>query len=328
MKHFKTHAYSIAAALAAAPCIAYAAITPQPMPACVRSSPAPTDRRPAEWIGFVWCFNPPTEAYSLTRAGQKVPLGWGVTVQGGDVLELNAAAGKGNLPLLLVVRLGKSELAIDEVHPKLQIPLPPTPPSGIQKAFAHLGAFLSGFVPRPDSESERPSVGFRIQGPGRAGSPIAIPLLGFRPGRLVAASRTAHLAWTGGVPPYSFRVYHKGADEPLIAISGLLAPRVAFDESKLPPGSYHVVVEDAKDVLSGGPLRILAPEELPKLEAGDADLLGRADAPQDLKATLFASWLARQQDGAWALEAYQHLTSISENFAPGVLLRQQLESGL
>src|SRR5205807_7132359 len=117
-------------------------------------------------------------------------------------------------------------------------------------------AFLSGFVPKPDSEGERPSVGFGIQGSGTSGASISIPLLGFTPGRLIAARRIAHLAWAGGVPPYTFRIYREGTDEPLLTISGLLVARASFDQGKLRPGGFHVVVEDSKEALSGGPLRI------------------------------------------------------------------------
>src|SRR5205807_5107234 len=58
------------------------------------------------------------------------------------------------------------------------------------------------------------------------------------------------------VPPYTFRIYREGTDEPLLTISGLLVARASFDQGKLRPGGFHVVVEDSKEALSGGPLRI------------------------------------------------------------------------
>jgi hypothetical protein len=111
----------------------------------------------------------------------------------------------------------------------------------------------------------------------------------------------------------------------MLTVADLKATRAAFDESKLAPGSYRIVVEDAHQVSSGGPMNVLAPDALPSLSAADADALRQGNAPQALKSTLFASWLAQQQDGAWALEAYQRVATVPEDFPPGIMLRGRLE---
>jgi hypothetical protein len=280
--------------------------------------------QPSESLGFVRCFVPPTEAYKLTRDGEEVSLGWGVTVQSGDILEITTIAGQGVPPRLLVVDLGDVELAIDETHRRLQIPKAARPPGSTQTAFSHVTAFLSGFLPKPETPTHKPSIGFKIQGGGAA---ISIPLLEYKTGQLIAADRTAYLAWIGGTPPYILRIYRKDADEPTLTISGLKSTHAAFDESKLPLGNYHLVVEDAREVSSGGHLSVLTPEALPSLPAADADALSQGKASEALKSTLFASWLAQQQDGAWALEAYQRVANAPEDFSPAVLLRRRLEGG-
>jgi hypothetical protein len=220
--------------------------------------------------------------------------------------------------------LGASELIIDEEHPHLQIPRPSKPPNAAQMALARIMAFLSGFLPKPESRDQTQRVGFRIQGADSSGTHISIPLLELRPGRLIVSDRTAYIPWIGGVPPYRLQIYPKNADQAIVTIPGIAAPPAAFEQTRLAAGDYRVVIADAREISSGGPLSIVRAPEMPSLPDAERDALRSGNAPDELKATVLASWLAAQQDGAWSLEAYQYVAQLPDDFLPAVLLRREL----
>ena len=130
--------------------------------------------------------------------------------------------------------------------------------------------------------------------------------------RLTAGTRSLHVRWLGGTPPY--RLYliteENGAKR---TIAEKLVPGLQTDLPMiaLEPGSYTLVLKDAGDFArSADPLKgpayevtleVLPPEQRPPMPR---DLAGAA-ASAELKQLLYAGWLAGQGEGEWKLEAMQ-----------------------
>ena len=55
--------------------------------------------------------------------------------------------------------------------------------------------------------------------------------------------------------------------------------------------------------------------------------LQKANLPEFTRLTLQAAWLAAQDRGRWAFEAYQSVAPIAQYYQPARILRDTLEKG-
>jgi hypothetical protein len=135
----------------------------------------------------------------------------------------------------------------------------------------------------------------------RGSGPLAAPLLAGRQ-RVQAGARTWRLAWTGGVPPYTWRML--GPDDALVVeAAGLAGPALGPVRLDLGPGRHVVEIEDgAEDPGRRARLRreiLVVREAPPRLAALEEEL-----SVPSARALAGIAWLAGQDDGAWRLEAY------------------------
>ena len=135
-----------------------------------------------------------------------------------------------------------------------------------------------------------------------------------KPNKLTADKRDLHVRWQGGEGPYRLNLMKKendGTKTPVIQETSTQERQVDLSQVDLKPGTYILVIKDQKAFAENpdpayGPavmmdLEVLPPEARPSMPQELAD----ASCSQNLKQFLYASWLARQGDGEWTLEAIQ-----------------------
>ncbi len=153
------------------------------------------------------------------------------------------------------------------------------------------------------------------------GADLDAALLEARPCRLHAGPRILVLTWRGGVPPYAVALtpLEDAGSEGAASAGGLDVPAVRLPVT-LAPGPHRVVVRDATGASIEG--RILAVDSAPAPPARLSEL-----EPGPLHETLVAVWLASQDEGTWALEAYQRVAGLEAGYRPAALVREALERG-
>lgn len=188
---------------------------------------------------------------------------------------------------------------------------------------ANVMAWLSDFFGTAERHGESVA-SLRVRGDEE---PLSLPLLAGADGAFAAGRRALSLAWSGGEPPFSVRVYRAADDRTVLAAKDIEARRVRLTGEPVAAGPYELEVRDARGKVAGARLRALAPAELPQMPqippafaaAGPDDRVGR---------TLEAGWLAGEAGGRLAFEAYQRAGEIAEEHAPARALRDALEQGL
>ena len=101
--------------------------------------------------------------------------------------------------------------------------------------------------------------------------------------------------------------------------------RVQFAKRQLKAGHYRVVVNDADGQKIEGQFQVV--DNLPlRLKQTEQEMKASTLSEQTQK-TLFAAWLAQQDQGAWQFEAYQRIAKIAKVYQPALLVRKELEKG-
>lgn len=119
---------------------------------------------------------------------------------------------------------------------------------------------------------------------------------------IAAGKRDLHVAWEGGISPYTCRLVAllKDGQKVIIEKTSLQRPYVVLDEIEILPGQYSLEVESASTIAEGNVLAV--PENavpgLP-LEIKDSGI------PMDFAKLLYIAWLSKTQDGSWSFEAMQ-----------------------
>ena len=138
--------------------------------------------------------------------------------------------------------------------------------------------------------------------------------------KLAAGTRALHVRWKGGEA--LFRVLLLKGDEILSRADSPKGRSVVLPKVSLAPGEYELVIKDKKglgpevDPLRGNAdqetLIVVAAEALPRVPKE----LAEAPLPDEARRLLYADWLAREEGGAWLLEARQIAAALAETYAP------------
>ena len=165
---------------------------------------------------------------------------------------------------------------------------------------------------------------------------LSIPLLNKMEKQLVVADQSIFLAWHGGRAPFEVRVFGDAGAEPLLDIRDIPNERVELELDHWPPGDYRVEIRgssqpssaDGKAVTTAsGRFEVVSADAFPGLPEDFAAELANSSMPDNAKTVLKGAWLAEAEDGRWALEAYQRVASLPEDYYPAYLLQQSLAAG-
>jgi hypothetical protein len=195
-------------------------------------------------------------------------------------------------------------------------------------------AWISDFF--ADSESKVKKVRTVTKGPGNTlGAPRVLSLLGPTEALVVAGRRTLCLAWKGGEPPFSVKVFAgRGANREVVgaretvpdweAAIDLARPlAAAASGSGSATGSYEVQIEDAGRRSAFAPFLSVEEATLPPWPE---DLAG--DGDDAARGTVRAAWLSSYRDGRYAFEALQRACDLAPRVQAAETLRRALAMGL
>ncbi|CCK80835.1 hypothetical protein [Desulfobacula toluolica] len=152
---------------------------------------------------------------------------------------------------------------------------------------------------------------------------LSIPLLE-GPKMLTSGTRPFYLTWQGGKPAYQIRLYHQYERRPFI-IQKLVENNLKIDNIILSQGNYIIKIEDAENRKLKKEFTVVNPNLLPCMP--DEDRLRQSGLNKAAKITLYAAWLAAQNDGKWIFESYQRIAGITGDYYPASLLCNALAEG-
>jgi len=156
---------------------------------------------------------------------------------------------------------------------------------------------------------------------------LFMPLVGRCKALLAAGVRDLHLAWKGGRPPYALRIRAERTGKPLAEMSGLQEAHVHLKGLALETVDYVLEIEDNSGQHLIRHIQAVPSSKLPKLP-NQAFSEAKSNSEIQLRETVYAAWLIKQDQVLWSLEAYQRVANIAPEFYPAELLRLRLEGNL
>jgi hypothetical protein len=160
--------------------------------------------------------------------------------------------------------------------------------------------------------------------------PFSIPQLTKSKMQLVTAGeRSLHLAWQGGKAPYWVQVFSEhNTKEAFLIEHQVHTKHVQFEKRVFIPGYYRAIIisVDGSWRKTQADFKVVnnLPISLQKMETE----MQASPLPELAKKTLFAAWLAQQEQGKWQFEAYQLAASIAKDYQPALLVTEGLEKTL
>lgn len=156
---------------------------------------------------------------------------------------------------------------------------------------------------------------------------LFMPLVGRCKALLAAGVRDLHLAWKGGCPPYALRIRAERTGKPLAEMSELQETHVHLKGLTLETVDYVLEIEDNSGQHLIRHIQAIPSSKLPKLP-NQAFSETKSNSEIQLRETVYAAWLIKQDQVLWSLEAYQRVADIAPEFYPAELLRLRLEGNL
>jgi hypothetical protein len=247
-------------------------------------------------------------------------------LQRGDTVSVNHTASRA---ALIVFTVGGVEMKLPDDTNATSYTVPQVGhPSPARLALLALVQFVADLIPHPNQGPgpQGAAVQAAIQGSGPSDTTIAIPLIDKPLALMVAGRRDLRMAWFGGAPPFRVRLF--SASSTVVGELDSVPDRVVtLRDLDLAPGVYYFEV-GCEHATHGSSFRVDPPEALPRMSGTDLNALAQTAESDELKETLRAGWLSQQENGAWALQAYQDLARVPDDYPPASALRSTLEHGL
>ena len=161
-------------------------------------------------------------------------------------------------------------------------------------------------------------VGAYIRGDG---DPLSIPLLDALPW-LSAGRRRLELAWRGGKAPYTVRLVELERRREAGRLDRVVDSSASFSSTRLEPGEWMIELIDAERQVIQRTFRVSPAAEVPR--PPEAALQGWSGAARSI---VTAVWLAEQDNGRWAWEAYQSLGALARTDETAARVRRELAAG-
>ncbi|MCK5876331.1 MAG: hypothetical protein KAG43_01750, partial [Candidatus Marithrix sp.] len=161
----------------------------------------------------------------------------------------------------------------------------------------------------------------QLSGVSEGSNTINMPLLSntLETVALIAKDRTLYLQWDGGQTPYTVEVQKRldSLNSKSSSTTMVKMDTLKFDANS----SYRIKVLDSKGQSFMGGFKVV---ELTQMPINNTML--NSDLPIEVRQTLQAIWLAKQNNGEWIFEAYQQVAPF-DNYQPAILLKDALANG-
>ncbi|MEA2793492.1 MAG: hypothetical protein QOI87_872 [Bradyrhizobium sp.] len=269
------------------------------------------DRNPVQ-VGIIETYVPPKTRYELRRGPERRrgQIGMAAPIMEGDeisVLEPNA-----RIELRLMTVNGPVIVSRNNSPYIVHVADPPHGFwSGLFDWFAN--AIEVEFTSQHE-EDTFPAV-------GKGGSKFEASLLK-RLQIIAVGRRSLALGWVGSSGEVRIEVSREDSqDAPVVGKA--TQPLWASPVVNFVAGRYRVTLTDADGRQIVGAIDVVDPATLPR--PSDRDLSGTA--PEELRGTVAAAWLASQANGEYRLESLQLVAPLSRSFQPAKILERALVEG-
>lgn len=249
--------------------------------------------------------------------GDSVPVALLLPVYGGDSLAIAPGSRvriktHGGAPVWACgARAGRGDCLPSRVPAE-----PPRRGGGtVSAAFEALGRPLLDLFRRGRWERQ---VGAYIRGDG---DPLSIPLLDALPW-LSTGPRRLELVWRGGKAPYTVRLVELDRRREAGRLERLADSSAVFPSIELAPGEWMIELIDAERQVIQRTFKVAPAAEIPRPPASSLEGWNGTS-----RTIVIAVWLAEQDNGRWAWEAYQSLGTLAGTDETAARVRRELAAG-
>jgi hypothetical protein len=269
-------------------------------------------------VGWIDDFEGEPNNYSLIRGSQPLPVEFFTPLQNGDKVRALHAQHR------IILKFGdKTRVEVTQKNSPYTV----KPIGNVPSKFDHLLTWVGEWITiwyRKEKEVEK-RISSSIKGDASNEVPpdiklLTVPKRSDQKMQVTSGRKPLYLAWAGGTPPYHLEI--KRHKKTLVYLKGLSTWRIhTLKCLSLQHGDYRVILRDAKQKPLEYTFTVVAnkPPYPPELQ--------NANLPELTRLTLQAAWLAAQERGIWAFEAYQSVAPIAQYYQPARILRDTLEKG-
>jgi hypothetical protein len=265
-------------------------------------------------VGWIDDFEGEPNNYSLIRGEQPLPVEFFTPLQNGDKVKALHTQHR------IILKFGdETRIEVTQKNSPYIVKQVGQVPSKFDHLLTWVGEWLTIWY-RKEKETA-----IQISIKGDADVPpyikmLTVPKYSEQKIQVTIGTKPLYLAWASGTPPYDVEI--KRDQETLVQLSGLPTWRIhTLKCLLLQRGDYRVILSDAKHEPVEYIFTVVANKPLYPPELQNANL------PELTRLTLQAAWLASQDRGIWAFEAYQSVAPIAQYYQPARILRDTLEKG-
>jgi hypothetical protein len=269
-------------------------------------------------VGWIDDFEGEPNNYSLIRGSQPLPVEFFTPLQNGDKVRALHAQHR------IILKFGdKTRVEVTQKNSPHIVKAIGKVPSKFDHLLTWVGESITSWYRKEKEVEERISTHTK----GDAYSDVlpdikllTVPKRSDKKMQVTVGMKPLYLAWAGGTPPYNLEI--KRHKKTLVSLKGLSTRRIhSLKCLLLQRGDYRVILRDAKQKQLAYTFTVVAnkPPYPPELQ--------NANLPDLTRLTLQAAWLAAQEKGIWAFEAYQSVAPIAQYYQPARILRDTLEKG-
>jgi hypothetical protein len=259
------------------------------------------------------------ETYVIIRHGKRLSLKSLTRLQKGDQIAIN--------PKKHLIRFQLRNKQIVEVNRKKpfhQVKLAGKAPTVKDNLVNWVGRFLTrwhkkthrkavvSLSTRGGDESENSLMGTVMY--------ITLPEYRKQMMQTTTGTKPLHFSWEGGKSPYRLIIKYNGNE--FVALTDIQKQRVKTQALSLKKGEYQLTISDIQQQMATYTFIVV------DAQPSYPQIVTSSKLSESTRLTLQATWLAAQEKGKWAFEAYQQIAGIAENYLPARLLRDALEESV
>lgn len=279
------------------------------VPVSAFGAPAPECRGGDDGVGIVDDFKGVASDYRIVRQGRECRVQLWMTLMAGD--RISVLEKDGWLRVQFVSRRQKMIRAGPPVRLKA--------PTRRRSLIENIAIEIIRQFSRARDRGHEPA-GMRGEGP------LALRLTGLDNGaaRIAAGKRHLAVGWRGGTPQYTVRFYADNRSTPLLTESRIQGSQLVIRSRRvrLSPGDYLIRIIDGRGKKVEGRFTAV---DAPRIPDPPADL-APAWVSREAKQVIAAYWLAGQENGRWAYEAYLRVATLSASYGPAKDLMYMIAS--
>jgi hypothetical protein len=260
-------------------------------------------------VGWIDEFDGLPRDYELIRKGCTLPIKYFIPLYVGDKLTVL----RNNVSIKIGMGERTHKIIFKNDGPFMIEPIG-NPPTISKNVMSWVGQWLTGLILGETTSS--------VAMVTRSGATQMIsPLSMSADSWIEEGNRPFNFTWKGGDPPYTISI--RINEKPFFSKENIIERRIFEPFLNFEPGLYEIVLSDNEGYHFKSNIHVKTRGSIPEMPQE----LFQAEISNDLKMTLYLTWLCTQNNGTWTLEAYQQVVPISRSYTPAFILQQAMEDG-